>query len=135
MINWIKNLFVGTPAPTPTIDAKVEAENAVPYKVEAKSFEDTSDIAIAQRPTPVTAAAVEAVIVVPDAVVPAAIVETKKVEGTAVWPFPTAQPTETVVAVKTPTKASAKPKTAVVKKAVPKTASKKPRGRKPKAGV
>jgi hypothetical protein len=121
MLNWIKNLFVGTPAPTPTIDAKVEAANAVPYKVETPVIVPVADASV--------------VIVVPDAVVPAAIVEIKKVEGTAVWPFPTAQPVETVVEVKTPTKALRGPKAAVVKKAVPKTASKKPRGRKPKAGA
>jgi hypothetical protein len=34
----------------------------VPYKVEAKSFEDTSDIALAQRPTPVAEKATEAII-------------------------------------------------------------------------
>jgi|TARA_R110000868_G_scaffold4707_5_gene29201 hypothetical protein len=48
MINWIKNLFTETTA----IDTKIEAANQAPYKVEAKSWEDTSDIAIAQRPAP-----------------------------------------------------------------------------------
>ena len=43
MINWIKNLFTSSPAPV----------TGWPFPTqEAKSFEDTSDIAIAQRPAP-----------------------------------------------------------------------------------
>ena len=53
MFNKIKEFFTGKPA-------EVVAE--APYKVEAKSFEDTSDIAIAQRPTPVAVQASEAMV-------------------------------------------------------------------------
>jgi hypothetical protein len=54
MFKQIKEFFTGKRAE----EAKVE----VPYKVEAKSFEDTSDIAIAQRPTPVAEQATQAVV-------------------------------------------------------------------------
>ena len=53
MFNKIKEFFTGKPS-------EVVAE--APYKVEAKSFEDTSDIAIAQRPTPVAEQATQAVV-------------------------------------------------------------------------
>ena len=43
MFNKIKEFFTGKPA-------EVVAE--APYKIETKSWEDTSDIALAQRPTP-----------------------------------------------------------------------------------
>ena len=52
MLNALKKLFGMKPAEAPVAE--------VPYKVEAKSFEDTS--AIAQRPTPVAEQAAEAVI-------------------------------------------------------------------------
>jgi hypothetical protein len=48
MFNKIKEFFTGKPA-EPVKEVVAEA----PYKVEVKSFEDTSDIAIAQRPAPV----------------------------------------------------------------------------------
>ena len=47
MFGFIKNLFGTAP--------KAETTTEVPYKVE-KPFEDTSDIAIAQRPIPVAEA-------------------------------------------------------------------------------
>ena len=66
MLNALKKLFGMKPAEAPVAE--------VPYKVEAKSFEDTSDIAIAQRPTPVAEQAAEAVI----ASIPAKKVPAKK---------------------------------------------------------
>ena len=53
MFKQIKEFFTGKPA-------EVVAE--APYKVETKSFEDTSDIAIAQRPIPVAVQATQAVV-------------------------------------------------------------------------
>lgn len=53
MLSFIKKIFGSKPA---------ETVAEVPYKVEAKSFEDTSDIAIAQRPAPVAQPAAEAVV-------------------------------------------------------------------------
>jgi hypothetical protein len=53
MFKKIKEFFTGKP---------VEVQAEAPYKVEAKSFEDTSDIALAQRPTLVAEKATEAVI-------------------------------------------------------------------------
>jgi hypothetical protein len=53
MINFIKNLFGSKP---------VETVAEVPYKVETKSWEDTSDIALAQRPIPVAEQATQAVV-------------------------------------------------------------------------
>lgn len=47
MFGFIKNLFGTAP--------KAETTTEVPYKVE-KPFEDTSDIALAQRPIPVAEA-------------------------------------------------------------------------------
>jgi len=47
MFGFIKNLFGTAP--------KAETTTEVPYKVE-KPFEDTSDIALAQRPAPVAEA-------------------------------------------------------------------------------
>jgi len=47
MFGFIKNLFGTAP--------KAETKTEVPYKVEAP-FEDTSDIALAQRPAPVAEA-------------------------------------------------------------------------------
>jgi hypothetical protein len=54
MLNALKKLFGIKQAEAPAAE--------VPYKVEARSFEDTSDIAIAQRPNPVAEQASEAVI-------------------------------------------------------------------------
>ena len=53
MINFFKNLFGSKP---------VETVPEVPYKVETKSWEDTSDIALAQRPIPVAEQATQAVV-------------------------------------------------------------------------
>ena len=48
MFKAIKEFFTGKPA-EPVKEVVAEA----PYKVEVKTFEDTSDIALAQRPAPV----------------------------------------------------------------------------------
>ena len=53
MFKTIKEFFTGKPA---------EVVTEVPYKVETKSWEDTSDIALAQRPTPVAEQASQAVV-------------------------------------------------------------------------
>jgi hypothetical protein len=52
MLNWIKNLFVGTPAPTTEVDAKVEAVNAAPYKVPEPAA--TTPIPLVVEPAPVS---------------------------------------------------------------------------------
>lgn len=88
MLNWIKNLFVGTPAPTSTIDTKVEAANAVPYKVETPAI------------VPVTEASV--VITAPAAIAPAAVVAKPKAP---------AKPKTAVVKKAVSTTASKKPAT------------------------
>jgi len=67
MINFIKNLFGSKP---------VETVSEVPYKVETKSWEDTSDIALAQRPTPVAEQATQAVV---ESIAPAKKAPAKKV--------------------------------------------------------
>ena len=67
MINFIKNLFGSKP---------VETVSEVPYKVETKSWEDTSDIALAQRPTPVAEQASQAVV---ESIAPAKKAPAKKV--------------------------------------------------------
>lgn len=54
MFNKIKEFFTGK--------HDVVAPGGVPYKVEAKSWEDTSDIALAQRPIPVAVQASEAMV-------------------------------------------------------------------------
>ena len=48
MFKAIKEFFTGKPV-EPVKEVVAEA----PYKVEVKTFEDTSDIALAQRPAPV----------------------------------------------------------------------------------
>ena len=53
MFKTIKEFFTGKPA---------EVVTEVPYKVETKSWEDTSDIALAQRPIPVAEQATQAVV-------------------------------------------------------------------------
>jgi hypothetical protein len=53
MFNKIKEFFIGKP---------VETVAEAPYKVETKSWEDTSDIALAQRPIPVAIQASEAMV-------------------------------------------------------------------------
>jgi hypothetical protein len=52
MIKFLKSFFT----------KKEETVAEVPYKVEATSFEDTSDIALAQRPIPVAEQATQAVV-------------------------------------------------------------------------
>jgi len=54
MLNHIKKLFGITPKEAPVAE--------VPYKVETKTWEDTSDIALAQRPIPVAEQATQAVV-------------------------------------------------------------------------
>jgi hypothetical protein len=105
MFNKIKEFFTGKPA-EPVKEVVAEA----PYKVEVKSFEDTSDIAIAQRPAPVA--------------------NTAPVEApSTVWPFPTA-----VGVAPESVKAAPAKKPAVKKPAAPKKpAGGKRSGRKPKA--
>lgn len=119
MLNWIKNLFVGTPAPASTVDAKVEAVNAAPYKV----------------PEPTATTPIPLVV---EKIAPA-VVEVSAAKFEDELKSPSELVVETLIAAKaTKTKkAPAKPKTAAVKKAVTTTASKKPttRGRKPKTGV
>jgi hypothetical protein len=66
MLDQIKKLFGITPK---------SVETEAPYKVEAKSFEDTSDIAIAQRPAPVAKQATQAVV---ESLVPAKKAPAKK---------------------------------------------------------
>lgn len=58
MIDFFKKMF-GLPTDAEKAAAK---QSEAPYKVEPPKFEDTADIAIAQRPTPVAEKATEAVV-------------------------------------------------------------------------
>ena len=94
MISLLKKLFGAKPA---------ETTAEVPYKVETAPIVDTADIAIAQLPNP------SAVVVVPEAVAPAAVVE----QAPAKKPAPKKpQAVKKPAAPKTPPKpkAPAKPK-------------------------
>jgi len=57
MLKRIVEFFTGKKEPVDAV-----APGAAPYKVEAKSWEDTSDIALAQRPIPVAVQASEAMV-------------------------------------------------------------------------